>query len=136
MSREEDLSVETDYSKDYQTHKFLDLNKPLLMQLWNGGFSKEFYLEQIHRPRHYKGGESAPLFGNFLEPLSKTAWYMVPIIWLPPVTYGTVLGFAGLGNVYAAAAYWIGGLALWTLIEYLMHRFLFHLDKYGSQLPF
>ncbi|KAB8202020.1 hypothetical protein BDV34DRAFT_159436 [Aspergillus parasiticus] len=130
MSREEDLSVETDYSKDYQTHKFLDLNKPLLMQLWNGGFSKEFYLEQIHRPRHYKGGESAPLFGNFLEPLSKTAWYMVPIIWLPPVTYGTVLGFAGLGNFYAAAAYWIGGLSLWTLIEYLMHRFLFHLDKY------
>merc|ERR1712093_854608 len=33
---------------------------------WHVGFSKDFYLEQIHRPRHYKGGESAPLFGNFL----------------------------------------------------------------------
>ncbi|KAE8355322.1 hypothetical protein BDV28DRAFT_48320 [Aspergillus coremiiformis] len=130
MSREEDLSVETDYTRDFRTHKFLDLNKPLLMQLWYGGFSKEFYLEQIHRPRHYKGGESAPLFGNFLEPLSKTAWYVVPTLWLPPVTYGTLVGFAGLGNVSAAATYWVGGLFLWTLIEYILHRFLFHMDKY------
>ncbi|KAL2802477.1 hypothetical protein BJX63DRAFT_113657 [Aspergillus granulosus] len=130
MSTEEDLSIDTDYNKDYQTHKFLDLNKPLLMQLWNSGFSKEFYLEQIHRPRHYRGGESAPLFGNFLEPLSKTAWYVVPIVWLPPVVYGTVLGSSGLGNPLGAAGYWIFGFFLWSLIEYVMHRFLFHIDKY------
>lgn len=130
MSREEDLSVETDYTKDYQTNKFLDLNKPLLPQLWFGGFSKEFYLQQVHRPRHYKGGESAPLFGNFLEPLSKNSWYMVPIIWLPPVTYGTFLGISGLGSVSGGACYWLFGLFLWSLIEYVMHRFLFHMEKY------
>lgn len=130
MSREEDLSVDTDYSQDFKTHKFLDLSKPLFPQLWYSTFSKEFYLEQIHRPRHYKGGESAPLFGNFLEPLSKTAWYVVPMIWLPPVAYGTVMGTAGLGDPIAAAAYWFCGVGLWSLIEYLMHRFLFHVDKY------
>jgi 4-hydroxysphinganine ceramide fatty acyl 2-hydroxylase len=132
MSREEDLSIDTDYTQDYKTHKFLDLNKPLFAQLWYSNFSKEFYLEQIHRPRHYKGEVSAPLFGNFLEPLSKTAWYVVPIIWLPPVFYGTMIGTQGLGDYAVAAAYWIGGVCLWTLIEYLMHRFLFHVDKYGS----
>ncbi|KAL4934491.1 fatty acid alpha-hydroxylase [Aspergillus undulatus] len=130
LSTEEDLSKETDYTQDYQKHKFLDLNKPLLMQLWKSGFSKEFYLDQIHRPRHYKGGESAPLFGNFLEPLSKTAWYVVPIVWVPPVIYGTCLGVSGLGNASAASAYWIFGFFLWSLIEYLMHRFLFHIDKF------
>ncbi|KAJ5765007.1 hypothetical protein N7520_004566 [Penicillium odoratum] len=130
MSREEDLSVETDISQDFKTHKFLDLNKPLFPQLWYSTFSKEFYLEQIHRPRHYKGGESAPLFGNFLEPLSKTAWYVVPIIWLPCVAYGTMIGTAGLGNPVAAGAYWITGVCLWSLIEYLMHRFLFHVDNW------
>ncbi|KAJ6031870.1 Ceramide very long chain fatty acid hydroxylase SCS7 [Penicillium herquei] len=130
MSREEDLSVDTDYSQDFKTHKFLDLSKPLFPQLWYSTFSKEFYLEQIHRPRHYKGGQSAPLFGNFLEPLSKTAWYVVPMIWLPPVFYGTAVGTAGLGDPIAAAAYWCGGVFLWSLIEYLMHRFLFHIDKW------
>ncbi|BCS26168.1 fatty acid alpha-hydroxylase [Aspergillus puulaauensis] len=130
MSNEEDLSVDTDPNQDYKKHKFLDLNKPLLMQLWTGGFSKDFYLDQVHRPRHYRGGESAPLFGNFLEPLSKTSWYVVPIVWLPPVIYGAILGKTGLESTPAAAGYFIFGVFFWSLIEYFMHRFLFHIDKF------
>lgn len=130
MSSADDLSKETDVATDYKTYKFLDLNKPLLMQVWNGGFSKDFYLEQVHRPRHYKGGESAPLFGNFLEPLSKTPWWVVPTVWLPPVAYGTYMASQGLPNTFQLAAYWIMGLCLWTLVEYGLHRCLFHLDFY------
>lgn len=130
LSSAEDLSRETDITTDYKTHKFLDLNRPLLMQVWNGGFSKKFYLEQVHRPRHYKGGDSAPLFGNFLEPLSKTAWYVVPAVWLPPVIYGTVLAGMHLPNLVTLAAYWVLGLGIWTLVEYGLHRCLFHIDDY------
>lgn len=130
MSNEEDLSKETDTKADYKKHKFLDLDRPLLMQVWNGGFSKEFYLQQVHRPRHYKGGESAPLFGNFLEPLSKTPWYVVPAFWLPPVVYGTYLAAQHFGNPLVTAAYWIVGLCIWTIVEYGMHRCLFHVDHY------
>lgn len=128
MSSAEDLEKETDLSADYKAHKFLDLNRPLLMQVWNGGFSKDFYLEQVHRPRHYKGGQSAPLFGNFLEPLSKTPWWVVPAVWLPPVMYGTTLAAIGLGNPLATVAYWLTGLAIWTFVEYGLHRCLFHVD--------
>ena len=130
MASAEDLSKDTDLDADYRTHKFLDLNKPLFLQIWNGGFSKDFYLEQVHRPRHYRGGDSAPLFGNFLEPLSKTAWWVIPLVWLPPVTYGTVLGAQNLGSLGEAAGYWFFGLFVWTLLEYILHRFLFHLDEY------
>lgn len=129
MSSAADLSVATDATKDYQTHKFLDLNKPLLMQVWHGGFSKDFYLEQVHRPRHYPGGKSAPLFGNFLEPLSKTAWYIVPMVWLPPVAYGSYLAYLGLPSFLQLVLYWFMGLGLWTLVEYGLHRGLFHVDK-------
>ena len=129
MRSAEDLSKETDPTSDYKRHHFLDLDKPLLMQVWNGGFSKQFYLEQVHRPRHYKGGESAPLFGNFLEPLSKTPWWVVPTIWLPQVAYGTF--FAGQHfTLPILTAYWILGLGIWTLVEYGLHRCLFHLDDY------
>lgn len=136
MASEEDLSKETDIVADYRTHKFLDLSKPLFPQLWYGGFSKEFYLSQVHRPRHYKGGESAPLFGNFLEPLTKTPWYLIPIIWLPCVAYETTVGLAGFSNYAAAAGYWLFGLFFWTLVEYVMHRFLFHIDKYVAKMRF
>lgn len=129
LSGVEDLTKETDLSVDYKTHRFLDLNKPLLMQVWNSGFTKEFYLEQVHRPRYYTKGDSAPLFGNFLEPLSKTAWYVIPIVWLPPVAYGTYLAYHGLPSVFQTAAYWMIGLFLWTLVEYGLHRGLFHVDK-------
>lgn len=129
MSSAEDLSKETDPNQDYKEHKFLDLSKPLLMQVWNGGFSKDFYLEQVHRPRHYKGGDSALLFGNFLEPLSKTPWWVVPTIWWPCVTIGTSIAMRGLSGS-ATAGYWVFGLGFWTIIEYVLHRCLFHLDEY------
>ncbi|KZF23946.1 Inositolphosphorylceramide-B hydroxylase [Xylona heveae TC161] len=130
MSTAEDLSKDTDYENDFRQHKFLDLNQPLMKQVFFGGFSKAFYLEQVHRPRHYKGGASAPLFGNFLEPLSKTPWWVVPLVWVPPVIYGTLLSAANLSSPLEAALYWTSGLCLWTLVEYLMHRFLFHLDDH------
>ena len=134
LSGVEDLTKETDLNADFETHRFLDLNKPLLMQVWNGGFTKDFYLEQVHRPRYYSKGDSAPLFGNFLEPLSKTAWYVIPIVWLPCVAYGTFRAYQGLPSFFQTAAYWLIGLALWTLVEYGLHRGLFHVDKcaFGS----
>jgi cytochrome b involved in lipid metabolism len=129
MADEADLSVDTDYASDYKTHQFIDLSKPMFPQIWFGGFTKEFYLEQVHRPRHYKGGESAPLFGNFLEPLSKTPWYVVPILWGPIVTCGALYGAHGLDNNVGAVGYFVLGLCVWTLLEYILHRFLFHIDK-------
>jgi 4-hydroxysphinganine ceramide fatty acyl 2-hydroxylase len=130
MSNAEDLSKDTDLESDYKKYKFLDLNKPLLMQVWRGGFTKKFYLEQVHRPRHYRGGASAPLFGNFLEPLSLTPWWVVPTIWLPCIAYGTYYASQGLSTLSQSAAYFFVGTCIWTLIEYGLHRFLFHLDEY------
>jgi 4-hydroxysphinganine ceramide fatty acyl 2-hydroxylase len=125
---EAELNVTTDIVNDYKTHRFLDLGRPLLLQVWFGGFSKEFYLEQVHKPRHYKGGESAPLFGNFLEPLSKTPWWVVPTIWLPCVAYGLYRAYEGLSVVLVGLLFGLG-LCIWTLIEYGLHRCLFHIDE-------
>jgi 4-hydroxysphinganine ceramide fatty acyl 2-hydroxylase len=128
MSCEDDLSKDTDFDTDYKTHKFLDLGRPLFPQIWYGGFSKEFYLDQVHRPRHYKGGESAPLFGNFLEPLTKTPWWLIPTIWLPAMFYGLYVARDGFERTWHEAAVWSFGFAIWSLLEYILHRFLFHLD--------
>lgn len=129
MSSEADLSKETDAVTDYKKHKFLDLDKPLIQQVYFGNFSKDFYLAQVHRPRHYRGGASAPLMPHpILEPLSLTPWWVVPTIWLPPVAYGTYLGLTNIGPLPLSTFYWSLGLFLWSLVEYILHRFLFHIE--------
>lgn len=122
------LWVKTDFAEDTKKHKFLDLNKPLLKQVWNGNFSKEFYLDQIHRPRHYGKG-SAPLFGNFLEPLTKTPWYVIPMLWLP---VNLMFFMTGFKNVHPVTHFslWALGIFVWTLIEYFLHRCIFHADRF------
>lgn len=129
----EALSIQTDYSEDARKHRFLDLSKPLLPQMIFSNFSKEFYLDQVHRPRHYGKG-SAPLFGNFLEPLSLTPWWVVPAVWLPVNFYIFYIGFTGQSKI-TAMSFWVFGLSVWTLIEYVLHRFLFHLDHYLPDHP-
>ncbi len=57
---------ETLPEEDFKRHEFLDLSKPLLRQVWESNFSKEFYLQQVHQPRHVT--ETARLFGpDYLE---------------------------------------------------------------------
>lgn len=81
---------DTDTLADFKRSKFLDLTKPLLPQVWRANFSKEFYLEQVHQPRHLK--DSARLFSqDFLEPLSRTKWWVVPMIWGPITMFLGVL---------------------------------------------
>ena len=126
----EDLSKETDRNADFRTHRFLNLDKPLLPQVWNGGFSRDFYLEQVYRPRYYARGDSAPLFGNFLEPLSRTAWYVVPLVWLPPVVFWTFLANQGMVSVIRTVEYVLIGLMCWPLVEYWVHRTVHDNDRF------
>lgn len=133
LPAEEQMSVQTDFSEDIKKHRFLDLNKPLLPQMITSKFSKDFYLEEVHRPRHYGKG-SAQLFGNFLEPLSLTPWWVVPSIWLPCNFAIFYIGFMGQ-DALTAISLWVMGLFVWTLVEYCLHRFLFHLDYYLPDHP-
>lgn len=133
VTSEEQMEIVTDFSSDYAQNKFLDLNKPLLPQVLFASYNKEFYLEQIHKPRHYGKG-SAPIFGNVLEPLSKTAWYVVPIFWVPLDIYCCTVALKSIPVLGFLPCY-LFGLLLWTLVEYILHRFLFHIEKWLPDHP-
>jgi 4-hydroxysphinganine ceramide fatty acyl 2-hydroxylase len=51
----------TDSASDFARNEFLDLRKPLFRQMWESNFSKAYYLQQVHQPRHL--AETARLFG-------------------------------------------------------------------------
>ncbi|KAH7105184.1 oxidoreductase [Auriculariales sp. MPI-PUGE-AT-0066] len=144
---------DTNAADDFEKSQFLDLTKPLLWQLLNSQFSKSYYLQQVHNPRHLS--QSARLFGPaYLEMFTLTGWYVVPIVWLPIAAFlffRSAAQFAGIytsvlepPSVFAAssAAYaqtgtcWAIGVVIWTLLEYLLHRFLFHLDDYLPDHPY
>lgn len=130
------LHLKTDHKSDFNKYQFLDLDKPLIMQVLRAHWTKEFYLDQIHRPRHYGKG-SAQLFGNFLEPISLTPWWVIPLVWLPVNFYIFSIALRNI-NTFVAVLFWVIGLCAWTLIEYCMHRFIFHIDYFlpDNQLAF
>ncbi|ORY91154.1 hypothetical protein BCR43DRAFT_566717 [Syncephalastrum racemosum] len=107
--------------------EFLDLGKPLFPQLWYATWSKSFYLDQVHRPRfvsHY-----VPYFSNpWLDVLSRTTWYTVPLVWLPFVGYQLWRSVSCGLTLTTALQIFCLGVVFWSLLEYALHRFLFHLD--------
>ncbi|KAF9095006.1 fatty acid alpha-hydroxylase [Mortierella sp. GBA35] len=119
---------DTDLVADAKKNQFLDLNKPLFHQLWYANFSKTFYLEQVHIPRHVAGGSARLFSSDFLEFFTRTPWYMVPILWLPVIAFNFWRGLREGLTVEYASGLFVAGMFTWTLAEYMIHRFLFHLD--------
>nr|XP_029120882.1 dihydroceramide fatty acyl 2-hydroxylase FAH1 isoform X2 [Elaeis guineensis] len=101
----------------------VDLSKPLVFQVGHLG---EAYQEWVHQPIVSKEGPR--FFANdFLEFLTCTAWWAIPAIWLPVVCWFVTMSMR-MGHTIPEVAMMVGtGVFVWTLIEYTIHRFLFHM---------
>lgn len=101
----------------------VDLNKPLVFQVGHLG---EAYSEWVHQPIVSKEGPR--FFANdFCELLTRTIWWVVPLVWLPVVCWFVTMSLQrGLTPSQVALAV-AGGVFIWTLLEYSLHRFLFHM---------
>lgn len=106
---------------------FLDATKPLVSQVLNANWTKEYYLEQVHIPRFV--GQSPLFFANSrLNILTINKWWVVPAMWLPIIA---ALFNYSLGTVplMLAVTLFICGFFLWTMYEYVFHRFAFHMES-------
>ena len=76
---------------------------------------------------HNKG--QAQLFQNqYLEMLTKTHPLVIWGMYLPVIAGLPVYAFNRFGfTIASVAGVFIGGMLFWSLFEYLMHRFLFHM---------
>lgn len=112
----------------------IDWSKPLLSQVPQLG---PHYKDWVHTPVNKK----LRLFGSdYIEVLTKCPWWVVPLCWVPyslfmmwlattdaPCMLPWIPGSSPL-TWRAAAAMLPFGVLLWTIIEYSLHRFVFHLD--------
>ncbi|NXI15087.1 FA2H hydroxylase, partial [Irena cyanogastra] len=122
----------------------VDWQKPLL---WQVGYLGEKYDEWVHQPVD----RPIRLFhSDFFEFLSKTAWYVVFMVWTPVVLYLSWVSYTSLaqGNTRLFSSFtteysipvhkyyfpfiFLLGMILWSLLEYLIHRFVFHMKPPAS----
>ena len=134
---------------------FYGILKTIFQELldWNQGLVKQVYklgpdyVKWVHSPVN----RNLRLFdSNFVEFFSKTPWYVVPIIWIPVVmvlahlsivdinsslhTYSKINqeSILNLSTFVMFAVMFILGIPLWTFVEYILHRYIFHLEPKGD----
>ena len=59
--------------------------------------------------------------------LTRNEWYVIPLIWLPVVCWYTSKSFKMGHTLPQIAIILVMGIFVWSLLEYTLHRFLFHI---------
>lgn len=122
----------------------VDLSAPLLEQVGALGDAYDAWVHDSVGPNtaahvmkpHVEAGDgiatrwptSLRIFhGHWLERQSHISWKLIPAIWGPIVIGLFVASTVWLGLGWLAATLWfLLGVFAWTLIEYVLHRFVFH----------
>ncbi len=85
--------------------------------------------------------ESVRMFkSSFLELFSKVHWSIPLFIFLPAISYLMYLAIISQNiGLLQVAAWFVGGIGIWTVTEYVLHRWLFHYEppgKLGKRMHF
>lgn len=98
----------------------MDLNKPILNQISK---LNNNYQEWIHSS--IKSNSLIMFENETLEKLTKTKWYIIPIVYIPIII---LLLFNSYQNItfikFILSLFY--GIILWGYTEYFLHRFIFH----------
>lgn len=75
----------------------------------------------------------------YLEVCTKTPWWVVPTFWIPVIFYCIVDKFSDNWHrseyikICGFTLYFAIGILFWTLLEYVLHRWLFHIKTKDHQ---
>jgi dihydroceramide fatty acyl 2-hydroxylase len=101
----------------------MDGSKPVVFQV---GLMGDSYWDWVHRP---EPGQPRFFSSTLIEGVSKTPWWVVPLLWVPIFTAAAAHSCIALG-VAAIQLFTLlmAGVIAWQLLEYMIHRFVFHAD--------
>lgn len=116
------------FAKEVQ--KLIDPTKPLMGQIWN--LSHQQYLELVNSP-HWLFVDSPRMFEyDWMEGTSHNKWYHILLCHLIFTTYMLSQVAWGQVSLTVALAVLILGMFSFSLLEYILHRFLFHSESHLS----
>jgi len=101
----------------------VDFSQPLVPQIYK--ITGKQYVELLKEP--YCSTQVSTFFQwTWLEPLSRTQWWVVPLIWIPVSMYLLFSAIDSFQSVKIGLLLYIVGIFAWTFFEYTLHRFVFH----------
>jgi sterol desaturase/sphingolipid hydroxylase (fatty acid hydroxylase superfamily) len=110
-----------------QDQKFyMDKNIPLVPQVQRMK-NPSIYTEWIHKyavPIVIDGGTRL-FISEVAEILSRWPWWYIYLLWVPLCAWLMVV-FNGSNGWYFLAIMYLVGLVAWQILEYMLHRFVFH----------
>ena len=105
----------------------IDYNKGAVYQVRFLGENYEKWVNKRIKTKSIRMFDS-----EFWEYLSKTSWYMVPLIWWPIILFFVGIVFSETDYKYRML-FFISGMLLWVPIEYFVHKYVFH---FKAETPF
>lgn len=116
-------------ARDVLPRDLVDESAPLLPQVVK--LDPKMYCKWVDAP---STGHPVMFDVPLVERMTCTQWYMVPLIWLPVASAllwrGSVLGGVPVAQLPGLVAI---GVLVWQLIEYSIHRWLFHFNPTGPE---
>ncbi len=101
----------------------VDASRPIVLHVGHLGHRYWTWvnLPEPGKPRFFRS--------SFLEACSKTAWWVVPLLWIP-IFSAALLYSRWVWSVPSATlvSCVLVGVVAWQLLEYAIHRFVFHAD--------
>lgn len=92
--------------------------------------NKHFVSNKDESPRMFQS--------DFIEALSKVHWTVPLFVYVPIIAYFLYIGFASATlSWHSNILLFLTGIIIWTLTEYLLHRFVFHFhpkSEFGQKL--
>ncbi|ETN67075.1 fatty acid hydroxylase [Anopheles darlingi] len=124
----EDSARLTDDSMEH----LVDWSKPMLWQIHR--MPSDSYAEWVNKPVDRELRLIGP---GWIENMTRTPWWIVPSFWIPAIGYIAHLGSQDLASARGTQPSFLSielyvhlvvGCLAWTLLEYSLHRWVFHLD--------
>jgi len=102
----------------------VDMNKPILKQILD--MNPKVYHEWLHGAS--SGSTTIRIFSSdWMELFTRWPWWYIFVLWLPVISYALSVSLSNTSLVPTLATFWFG-VFMWALSEYLVHRFLFHIE--------
>ncbi|XP_067626399.1 uncharacterized protein Fa2h [Eurosta solidaginis] len=120
---------------DESMEHLVDWSKAMVPQI---SHITRYYDEWVHKPVD----RPLRLFGpSYLEVFTRTPWWLIPLFWIPVISnciwdeYTEKWSTASMSRLMIFAINFIAGTIFWTLLEYMLHRFVFHMKINANTKP-